>query len=134
MSATFWYCETCNKSMNRTSKSRHLRSQAHLAKCSGEIPKSLPGSTKECEVCCEENTTRGFKKCTQCVHYWCVSCHQKLDKCPFCRVEIQGARPSIQIRDEPSEGEQHYVLYSVRNVWEYMSLMRHLRDVSLDAS
>ena len=75
--------------MNRASKSRHLRSQAHLAKSSGLS--SVP-ATKDCDVCYEPQPTKKFKKCTQCVNSWCKACHQKMDKCPFCRVEIQGAQ------------------------------------------
>ena len=80
--------------MNRTSKSRHLRSQAHLMKTSG-IP--TVSTTKDCDLCYESQPTKKFKKCTQCVNTWCKACHQKMDKCPFCRVEIEGAerRPYV---------------------------------------
>ena len=116
MNTTLWNCETCNKSMNRTSKSRHLKSQAHLAKSSGLS--SVP-ATKDCDVCYEPQLTKKFKKCTQCVNSWCGTCHQKMDKCPFCRVEIEGAerRPYVW-NPTPEEFPMFYVDFNPENIDE----------------
>jgi hypothetical protein len=101
--------------MNRTSKSRHLKSQAHLAKSSGL---STP-MTKDCDVCYEPQPTKKFKKCTQCVNSWCKACHQKMDKCPFCRVEIKGAqrRPYVW-NPTPEELPVFYVDFTPENIDE----------------
>lgn len=79
-----WTCDTCDKTIQRSSKSAHLKSKAHQKKA-GNTP------NKECDLCC--TASFDFKHCTQCVNSWCVDCHKKIDKCPFCRTKINGAPP-----------------------------------------
>jgi hypothetical protein len=78
-----WTCETCDKTIQKSSKNAHLKSQTHLKKA-GKNP-------KDCELCCTASFE--FKHCTQCVNSWCADCHNKIDKCPFCRKKIVGAPP-----------------------------------------
>jgi hypothetical protein len=89
-----WHCDTCDKTIKRKSKSGHLKSKTHLSKLVHHNP-----THKDCDVCYEAKLD--FKSCIQCVHTWCVDCHSKITKCPFCRKELPTVR---QIREsEPSE-------------------------------
>jgi hypothetical protein len=38
---------------------------------------------KSCEICYEPGN---LVVCTQCVHEWCLECHSKMYKCPYCRI------------------------------------------------
>jgi hypothetical protein len=76
-----WHCDLCNVDLKRTSKHSHLKSKSHLSK-ENYI---LPCDTQECGVCYEFGSVF---KCDQCVNAWCATCHNRLDKCPFCRVNI----------------------------------------------
>ena len=78
-----WTCDTCDKTIQHSSKSAHLKSKTHQKKA-GNTP------TKECDLCC--TTSFDFKHCSQCVHSWCVDCHKKMDKCPFCRKSFPDTR------------------------------------------
>jgi len=77
----FWHCDTCNVDLKPNSKYSHLKSKSHLAKDN----RVAPCGTQECGVCYDVGTVF---KCSQCVNAWCATCHLRLDKCPFCRVDI----------------------------------------------
>ena len=83
---TMWHCDACDKTIQRSSKSAHLKSKNHQ-KNTGNTE-----CTKECDLCCTPSSLE-FKHCTQCVNSWCVECNKKIDKCPFCRTRIIGAPP-----------------------------------------
>jgi hypothetical protein len=78
---TMWHCDACDKTIQRSSKSAHLKTKNHQKKT----------TNKECDLCCHSSIE--FKHCTQCVNSWCVDCHQKIDQCPFCRKRIVGSQP-----------------------------------------
>jgi hypothetical protein len=67
-----WHCTTCDKTLQKSSKYKHLKSKSHSM-----------ALQVECDLCLNES--RKFKNCLQCVHSWCSDCHTKMDKCPFCR-------------------------------------------------
>jgi len=107
---TVWHCDTCNVDLKPKSKYSHLKSKTH-------VTKQTPPEPKECGICYE--TTLDVKTCSQCVNVCCATCHSKVDKCPFCRKAIRGAKPQRSVFWDPiaDDDDDDYYNFAISNVW-----------------
>jgi hypothetical protein len=61
----------------------------------------------ECIVCMEllDEPNSISVKCKQCIYEWCLKCHEKLEKCPYCRHPFE----SLTIHSSPVHVENQIV-------------------------
>lgn len=75
---TTWHCETCNRAVQQSNRSRHIKSKRHQNR----------STQVECTICMEHVTQTCT--CKSCNQSWCVTCDSNIFKCPYCRVDIPG--------------------------------------------
>ncbi len=131
---TYWYCIDCDKTIQEKYRLRHQASMSHRSKTQYIPPEIDPprrsqrlSEMQECEICYEQKRRHSFKKCTQCVHSWCVKCNRKIIQCPFCRkkCEIPRAPRAPRVRvNTPIIDSASYV--SVVDAIEFMGFIREI--------
>ena len=50
-----------------------------------EFSTLIEGELLHCDICLEEERMTNYQKCNLCYNTWCLSCHSRLNNCPFCR-------------------------------------------------
>ena len=78
-----WFCELCNVTIRNSNKNRHTRSNRHREHTHRE---------HTCTICLDTiPNSEPTRRCGQCVHEWCLKCHMRLTRCPYCRNPFQSA-------------------------------------------
>jgi hypothetical protein len=95
LQADQWHCEICDKTLKKTSKNRHVLSKRHIQQLQPVAPVRVSTRIRhtECTLCYEPKPSTQFKKCNRCVYNWCNDCHQKIDRCPYCRAGLSVQTP-----------------------------------------
>ena len=44
----------------------------------------VQGEVQQCDICLNESVTN-YHQCNLCHNTWCLTCHRRLDNCPYCR-------------------------------------------------
>ena len=69
--------------------------------------------TPMCEICVD---TLSDIQCTRCVYRWCKTCDQKLQRCPYCRLQRKRRRSTqrshfiYELFDEVYEPDHNIIL------------------------
>ena len=84
-----WYCEVCDKTLKRTSKYAHVKSQNHNRKLQQH---------EDCLICCTDSVI--FNTCKNCDQKWCMDCDHKIGECPFCRASLNRPQKLETLRRE----------------------------------
>lgn len=74
-----FHCE-CGSVIQKSSLRTHLKTKKHQ-----KLLEKMNKTTTECVICMESHTTTPFT-CKTCYNTHCITCHEKIDRCPFCRA------------------------------------------------
>lgn len=79
------YCVDCKRSY------RHLRAHFRTAVHARNVQHSeeqqhANPQPLECTICMRPMASDRVVKCLRCVHYWCTTCNQQMERCPYCRL------------------------------------------------